>query len=316
MFSPPCAKKNLPGTECILPGRLFPQKLLPDLRTFLHDADALLQHVHSDIRLLLRQDERRRDAEGVFAGAQEQETALKRQFNNAVTLVVGGSLRLFVFHDFHADHQPAAAHVADHGMSLHPPAESPHHVSTDNFCILDSFAFENLHGRESGFNADRIPAESRSMGTGHPVHDFRAREHYTERHAGSNAFGNGDDVRFNAGVLDGPPFAAASGATLNLVGDEQDAMLIADAAQFAHEFSWSRQVAAFALNGFNENGCAFFRRHDRLEDAVFDEAYALGYVLFRRHALRLAIDIWIWHVGHARNHGEEAAALLRFRCGE
>jgi hypothetical protein len=49
--------------------RQFAARLL--LPLFFHDADALFQDVHGDIRLFLSQDERRRNAHGIFASAKE-----------------------------------------------------------------------------------------------------------------------------------------------------------------------------------------------------------------------------------------------------
>ena len=80
-----------------------------------------------------------------------------------------------------------------------------------------------------------------------------ASKHHAQRHAGGDALGDGNDVRLNAGVLDRPPFAGASRAALNFIGDEQNAVLIADAAQFAHELGGSGQVTAFALDRFNKD---------------------------------------------------------------
>ena len=122
--------------------------------------------------------------------------------------------------------------------------------------FLMRFAFQNVHRRHGSFNAHRIAAESGGMRAGDPVHELGARQHHAQRHAGGNALGDGDDVRLNAGVLDGPPFSAASRAALDFIGDQQNAVLIADAAQFAHELGGRRHVAAFALDRFNEDGGA------------------------------------------------------------
>src|SRR5689334_12027057 len=192
---------------------------------------------------------------------------------------MGRGFRLLVFHDFHADHQAAAAHIAHHGMGLYPSVQAFHHMVPDNFRVLDRFAFKNVHGGQSSFNADWIAAKRGSMRARDPIHDLRAGEHYAQRHAGGDALGDGDDVRLNAGVLDSPPFTAASRATLDLVGDEKDTVGIANAAQLAQKLGWGWQVSAFTLDWLNKDGSTFFRRHDGLEDAVFNKAYAFGNVL-------------------------------------
>src|SRR5262249_17773122 len=124
------------------------------------------------------------------------------------------------------------------------------------------------------------------------------------------ALGYGNDIRLYACMLYSPPFTAASRTALYLVGDEQNAVLIADPSQFAHELRRSRKVAAFALNGFDKDRSTPLRRHDGLEHPVFDIFHALGQMFFRRHAFRLAIHVGIRHMRYARNQREEAASLL------
>jgi len=67
-----------------------------------------------------RYHQRRRNADGVSPAAQEQQSALKRQFNNAIMRSSGGNgFRLIVFYDLHANHQSADANVAT-GMEFLP----------------------------------------------------------------------------------------------------------------------------------------------------------------------------------------------------
>ena len=63
---------------------------------------------------------------------------------------------------------------------------------------------------------------------GHVHTDSRAMN-APDRHARRDALGGGDDVRLDAGLLDRPPRAGATHARLDLVGDQQDAVLVADA---------------------------------------------------------------------------------------
>ena len=57
----------------------------------------------------------------------------------------------------------------------------------------------------------------------------------------------------------GPPLAGAADAALHFVDDEQDAVLVADAAQFLHEDGGRDHVAALALDGLDEDGRALPR---------------------------------------------------------
>ena len=139
-----------------------------------------------------------------------------------------------------------------------------------------------------------------------------------ERHAGSNALGHADDVRLHAGVLDGPPLAGAADAALDFVGDQQNAVLVADAAQLLHEDRGSDHVSAFALDGLNEDGGDFLRRQNRLEEFVFDEARTSECERFGilRAAFAAAINIGITNMSDARNQRGEAPPLLRLGSGQ
>ena len=96
-----------------------------------------------------------------------------------------------------------------------------------------------------------------------------------ERHAGRDAFGDADDVGLDAGVLDGPPLSGSADAGLDLVGDEQDAVPVADAADLLEEVVGRDDVAAFALDGLEDDGGDFFGREDGFEELVFDVAGAV-----------------------------------------
>ena len=156
------------------------------------------------------------------------------------------------------------------------------------------------------------------MGAGLPVHDFGARHADAERHAGGDALGHADDVGLDAGVLDGPPLAGAAGAGLHFIGDEEDAVLVADAAQFLHEDGGSDDVAALALDGLDEDGGDFFGRERGLEELLFDVAGAAegeGF-FFLRAAGTAAIGVGVADVGDAGDERGEAAPLLRLGGGE
>ena len=75
--------------------------------------------------------------------------------------------------------------------------------------------------------AKRVAAEGVAVRAARPIHDGFAGKAGAQRHPGSDAFGDGDDIRFHIEVLDGPPFAGAAHAALHLVGDQQDLVFIA-----------------------------------------------------------------------------------------
>ncbi len=106
-------------------------------------------------------------------------------------------------------------------------------------------------------------------------------QHATERHvAGVHALGEGDQVRGDRPVVDGEPLPAAAEPAHHLVGDQQDAVLVADLPD-ALEVARRRHQDAVGAD-------------HRLEDDRGDRAWALDHdrvaqVLQRTRALLLLV---------------------------
>ena len=139
------------------------------------------------------------------------------------------------------------------------------------------------------------------MGAGAPGHDLGAGDGRADRHAGADALGREQDVRLHVPVLDGPHLAGASRARLDLVGDEQDAVAVAQLAQVREEVVLGNDVAALALDGLDDDGRELVGGHQALEDALLDLLDAL--VAER-------------HVVDAGKERTEVGVVLRLRCGE
>ena len=154
------------------------------------------------------------------------------------------------------------------------------------------------------------------MGAGKPVHDLGAGDERRERQAAGNALGDGDHVGGDAGVFDGPPLAGASHAGLDFVDDQQDAVLVADAAEFLEESGGRGKVSAFALDGFDDDGGALFGRKLGAEDPVFDVAGGVAGVLLGIGSGGTAIEVGIGGVDDSGHERRKAAALLGLGAGE
>ncbi len=98
------------------------------------------------------------------------------------------------------------------------------------------------------------------------VHDAAARDEGAERHAAGDAFGAAKNVWFDAGVVGGPPLAGAPHSGLHFVDHEHNAVLAADALEFLQEEFWRGNVAAFALDGLDDDGGDFLGIEEALED--------------------------------------------------
>ena len=142
--------------------------------------------------------------------------------------------------------------------------------------------FENLvffkhfeHGQTSG-TGERIArvgsTESTRMWR---VHDVGAAGHGGEWQSSGEALGDTGQVWCHTAVFDGPHFTGASIPRLNLVIDEQNAVLVADVAQAAHERGWRWVKTALALNRFDDD-----RRHLIWRDLRVEQILETGECVF------------------------------------
>ena len=91
------------------------------------------------------------------------------------------------------------------------------------------------------------------MGAGrHALGRFGGGQHGAQREAAADALGHRHDVGGDAHPFMGEELAGAADAGLDLVKDQQQALVIADLAQGAQEFGRNRMHAALALQGLDD----------------------------------------------------------------
>src|SRR4051812_21391234 len=100
---------DMPRTGAIaMPGGASGQTpLLGDL------ADRLIERVDRAVGLLLREDQRRAQADRVAAGAERQDALGEHAIDDEIALLAGAHLGLAIPDQLDADHQALAADVAD-----------------------------------------------------------------------------------------------------------------------------------------------------------------------------------------------------------
>ena len=118
------------------------------------------------------------------------------------------------------------------------------------------------------------------MRTWHPIHDVSPGNRNAQRHAGSNALRDADNIRLNAAMLDSPPLAGAAYARLHFISNQQNSVPVANTTQLLHEITRRHNVSAFTLNRLDENCRHLLRGQSRLEKFVFDEASTSKRILF------------------------------------
>ena len=99
-------------------------------------------------------------------------------------------------------------------------------------------------------------------------------------------------------VLRRKHLAGAAHAGLHFVVNQQNAVFVRDAAQFVMKLGRRHQVAAFALNGLDNNSGNFFGGQNGLEEPVFDDLHAFDIAGGRLLAVRAAIAVSIGNVLH------------------
>ena len=207
-----------------------------ELERALDVGDDGVEGADGEIGLLFVNQKRRGEANSVDAGAENEEALVERGLDDAVAEVVGALFGFLVADDFDADHQAAAANIADDFVFLGPARGLAQDEIAYAGSVRDVSAFEEIHGGERGGDADGIATKSGSVRAGRPVHDFGFGDDGTERHAGSDSFGDAENVWLDAGVVHGPPFAGTAHAGLHFVGDKQDAVLAAELLEAHEEF--------------------------------------------------------------------------------
>ena len=116
------------------------------------------------------------------------------------------------------------------------------------------FVFDDVEHGVGGRAGDGIAGigAAEAAGTGR-VHDVGAAGDGGERQAAGETLGERDDVGLDARVLEREQLAGAGEAGLDLVGDEDDAVLVAERAQRVQEIGRRDVEAAFALHRLDDD---------------------------------------------------------------
>src|SRR5690606_19698700 len=104
-----------------------------------------------------------------------------------------------------------------------------------------------------------------------PAHEMPPRNDRADRHPACQPFGGTHDIRLDAKVFHSPPFAGTPDAALHLVGDEQNAMTIANLTQLPDKAGIRHDVTALALNRLKDDRGDRVWRDSTLEKHVLDE---------------------------------------------
>ncbi len=204
-----------------------------------------------------------------------------------------------------AQHQALAAHVADQpGLRVGEPAQPGQGLLAPRGGVGDQAAFEQVEGGQGRRAGDRVAPEGRAVGARAPgLQDAKP---------GRSAPPSGIPLAmplaesrmsgWTAPVLDRPHPAGPAGARLDLVGDEQDPVAIADRAQARQEAVLGHDVAALALDRLDDDRGDLVGRGELVEQDLVEPAQV--------------VDLAEGRVEDPRQERPEAGVVLRLRGGQ
>jgi hypothetical protein len=140
-----------------------------------------------------------------------------------------------------------------------------------------------------------------------------AAEYAGKRQAGCDPLGYGQNVWHHAVMLQRKPLAGAAKTGLDFIEDQEDAVPICKRPQPFHERRRRNDIAAFAQDGFNQDGCRFLRRGLRSQKQLeLLEGERAGRLFGQTKLIR----IWEWGDKYTRRQRAEAGPIDRFGCRE
>src|SRR6266849_8259522 len=118
------------------------------------------------------------------------------------------------------------------------------------------------------------------------VHDLGAAGDGGDRHAAAERLRHGNQIGLDAEMFGSEPFAGAGEAGLHFIGNEENAVLAADILQELEIIVRRNDEAAFAKNGFGDDGSDGFG-----SDGTFEGIFEMMRESLGRSAFLSAIGI-------------------------
>ena len=120
--------------------------------------------------------------------------------------------------------------------------------------LLDHGQRGERRGAAGGMPQEGLRVERLAARGGPGVHHLGAAQAGRDRHARGEALGDAQEIGNDAFVLAGEPAPGATEAGVDLVSDQQPALLVAHGAQLGEEAVGGDALAAAALDGLHQHG--------------------------------------------------------------
>ena len=225
------------------------------------------------------------------------------------------------------DHGSEAAHISDDiGLGGHLPQARDHDFLDLDGALVEVLLAHRLDCAQRPSARDGVaavgPTESALVDG---VHQFCSAGDGGERHTAGDALRSGDDVRDDALVIAGEPFAGATEAALDLVGDEHDAGLFAVVDQRWQEALRRDDEAALTGDRLDDHRRDVLGADLLLDlgDGVTCSGCTIAAVAIRvgqRHAVDLGCEwtevVLVRHVLGGQCHRQVRASVIRVLEGD
>src|SRR5712691_3193990 len=279
------------------------------LDLFLCHMEAIFQRPRGKVSLFLIDQERRRQANGVLTCTEHQQPFVKCQIDDQIAQIGAFFLGPLIPDDFDANHQSASTYIANDLEVFRPVCEAREKVVAHATSVFLVLTFDQVHGCQCCRKAHRVSTKGGAVGARPPAHHALLCNDRAERHAAGNTLRGTKNVRFDSGVVTGPPLPGAPHARLHFVHDEHDAVLAADTLQFLEEELRRGYVPPFALDGLDDDTCNVFGIEQTLENLPFKLLENFRAASLCGVAARAAISIRIRNVFDAAEQCAESFAL-------
>jgi DNA helicase-2/ATP-dependent DNA helicase PcrA len=222
-----------------------------------HPRDRLLDHIEAPLQLIFFDHERDEHANDVPIQARLGDDHAVRQalVNDSHRLLGGGLLGRAVFHQFDAHHRPQAAHVPDDLILLLHLLEALAHVPTElHRALKQALFFDDLEYSEGGRTCHGV-AHIRPTDGAVPRrvdHSLHAHDG-AQRHPRGERLGERHQIGLDAIMLRRVELPRPPDARLDLVGDQDDAVLISQLAQELHKALLGNDKPALPLHRLKDD---------------------------------------------------------------
>ena len=192
----------------------------------------------------------------VHAGAGHEDPSLETFLDDLGGLFRGRFSGRMVFEKLHGHHRADAVNASNGGvLRLHLQETFFQNLPDLQGPLQEVFLIDGVDHFDTGAASDRVPhVGSSDTASRKFVHDLCLSDHSGEGHTGGDRFGGGDKVGLDAEILNGIEFSRPSDTALNLIGDEENPVLVGDLPEHGDETGGGDSETTLALNGLNEEG--------------------------------------------------------------